>query len=92
MAGGVLGFGFVVGFQAAMVCTDHMFAPAYLPACPPIPGFAYICNVAVAPSAQRSGVATRLMAEAEAIAATWGCSKAALHVNMTNTPAVGLYR
>ena len=65
--------------------------------CAPFPpsthtGYAYICNVAVSPSAQRSGVATRLMAEAEALAAAWGCSKAGLHVNMTNTPALGLYR
>ena len=28
----------------------------------------------------------------EMLASIWGCSKAALHVHMTNTPAVGLYR
>jgi GNAT superfamily N-acetyltransferase len=55
-------------------------------------GYAYISNVAVSPSAQRRGVASRLMSEAEALAASWGCSKAGLHVNMTNTPALQLYR
>lgn len=57
-----------------------------------VTGYAYISNVAVSPSAQRRGVASRLMAEAEALAGSWGCSKAGLHVNMTNTPAVQLYR
>lgn len=55
-------------------------------------GYAYISNVAVSPCAQRRGVARRLMAEAEALAGAWGCSKAGLHVNLANTPAVGLYR
>jgi ribosomal protein S18 acetylase RimI-like enzyme len=55
-------------------------------------GYAYISNVAVSPSAQRRGVARRLMVEAEALAVSWGCSKAGLHVNLANTPAVGLYR
>uniref|UniRef100_A0A383W7M9 N-acetyltransferase domain-containing protein n=1 Tax=Tetradesmus obliquus TaxID=3088 RepID=A0A383W7M9_TETOB len=55
-------------------------------------GFAYISNVAVAPQLRRSGIAQRLMAEAESLAATWGCSKAGLHCNPSNQPAMALYR
>jgi ribosomal protein S18 acetylase RimI-like enzyme len=52
---------------------------------------AYISNVAVARSARRRGVATLVMAEAEALAREWGCRSAALHCNPNNTPAWELY-
>jgi ribosomal protein S18 acetylase RimI-like enzyme len=55
-------------------------------------GIAYISNVAVSPELRRCGVAVRLMAEAEALAAGWGCSRAALHCNPSNQPAMQLYR
>jgi hypothetical protein len=48
--------------------------------------------VAVSPRARRQGVAVTLVRRAEAVAAAWGCSKAALNVNETNTAAVALYR
>lgn len=54
-------------------------------------GIAYISNVAVAPACRRCGVAQRLMAEAEAVAASWGCSRAGLHCNPSNAPAMQLY-
>jgi hypothetical protein len=77
-------------FWAALI---HSPACFFTPCGHPCPaGYAYISNVAVSPAAQRHGVASRLMAEAEALAGSWGCSKAGLHVNMNNTPAVQLYR
>lgn len=55
-------------------------------------GYAYISNVAVSTAYRRSGVAARLMAEAESLAATWGCRTAGLHCNPKNTAAMQLYK
>eukprot|EP00879_Flechtneria_rotunda_P015472 GHRR01016180.1.p1 GENE.GHRR01016180.1~~GHRR01016180.1.p1 ORF type:complete len:339 (+),score=80.31 GHRR01016180.1:166-1182(+) len=55
-------------------------------------GIAYISNVAVSPAARRRGVAVRLMREAEALAAAWGCTRAGLHCNPSNAAAMQLYK
>ena len=55
-------------------------------------GYAYISNVAVSSAYRRSGIAVRLMAEAEALAAEWGCRTAGLHCNPKNTAAMQLYK
>ncbi|MEW5312191.1 MAG: hypothetical protein WDW38_003838 [Sanguina aurantia] len=55
------------------------------------PGYAYVSNVAVSPSARRKGVATALMNAAGEVARGWGCSTTALHVNPNNSKALGLY-
>jgi ribosomal protein S18 acetylase RimI-like enzyme len=51
----------------------------------------YLSNLAVAPCTRRSGVGRRLLAEAEALAASWGCRSMALHVDPTNTAAIKMY-
>jgi ribosomal-protein-alanine N-acetyltransferase len=51
----------------------------------------HITNVGVDPSFQRQGVASRLMDELQAIAATRGCSHAYLEVRVDNYPAIELY-
>ncbi|KAG2489807.1 hypothetical protein HYH03_011756 [Edaphochlamys debaryana] len=54
-------------------------------------GYAYISNVAVLPSARRRGVARQLMAEAEALAKSWGCRAIGLHCNPKKTAPWNLY-
>lgn len=54
--------------------------------------FPYLCNVAVAPSARRRGVAKRLVEICEEIAARqWNHERLYLHVGSGNTAAVQLY-
>mmetsp|Transcript_10707 Transcript_10707/g.26409 ORF Transcript_10707/g.26409 Transcript_10707/m.26409 type:complete len:387 (-) Transcript_10707:246-1406(-) len=55
-------------------------------------GVAYVSNVAVLPSARRRGLAKALMAQAEHMAAEWGCRAVGLHCNPRNSSAVALYR
>ncbi|KAK9806312.1 hypothetical protein WJX72_009686 [[Myrmecia] bisecta] len=56
-------------------------------------GLAYLSNLAVVATARRSGVARRLLREAERVAFTdWGCRALALHVDPDNTPACALYK
>ncbi|GLC45342.1 hypothetical protein PLESTB_000312200 [Pleodorina starrii] len=54
-------------------------------------GYAYVSNVAVAPSARRRGVARRLMGAAEALAAEWGCRAVGLHCNPKKREPWALY-
>jgi ribosomal protein S18 acetylase RimI-like enzyme len=58
----------------------------------PRKGLAYVSNLAVAPSARRSGLGTALLAAAEAQAWDWGAHALALHVDARNEGAAGLYR
>jgi ribosomal protein S18 acetylase RimI-like enzyme len=51
----------------------------------------YIGNLAVAPVFRRRGVASRLVAEAEAVGASWGYSAVCLHVDADSAAAVRLY-
>ncbi|GIL66856.1 hypothetical protein Vafri_20238 [Volvox africanus] len=54
-------------------------------------GYAYVSNVAVAPEARRRGVARRLMAAAEKLAAEWGCRAVGLHCNPKKREPWALY-
>ncbi|KAH6838178.1 Acyl-CoA N-acyltransferases superfamily protein [Perilla frutescens var. hirtella] len=54
-------------------------------------GIAYISNVAVRDRFRRKGVATRLIAKAEAKAKSWGCRAVALHCDLNNPGATKLY-
>lgn len=51
----------------------------------------YIGNLAVAAKYRRSGLASRLVAEAEAIGASWGYSAVCLHVDADSRAATSLY-
>ena len=53
---------------------------------------AYLSNLSVAPSHRRRGVATAMLAHAEATAAGWGCRAAALHCNSDDAGLVAMYR
>ena len=52
---------------------------------------AYLSNLAVARGAQGRGLGRHLLQEAESLAREWGCRSIALHVDVSNTPAVELY-
>eukprot|EP00850_Spirogloea_muscicola_P013682 SM000094S24699 [mRNA] locus=s94:337774:340345:+ [translate_table: standard] len=54
-------------------------------------GIAYISNMAVAAGRRRRGAARRLLRTAEALARSWGCRAAALHVDVANSAAAALY-
>ncbi len=51
----------------------------------------YAFNLAVDARWRRQGIAARLLSACEAIAATWGFSRAYLHVTEDNQPALALY-
>ena len=53
---------------------------------------AHVTNIAVAPSARRHGVGTRLLAHLVEVAVSRGCTAMTLEVRMTNTAAQDLYR
>jgi [ribosomal protein S18]-alanine N-acetyltransferase len=55
-------------------------------------GDAHVTNIAVAPDRQRSGVATRLLAEVAWRAIGRGCEAMTLEVRASNTGAQALYR
>lgn len=55
-------------------------------------GIAYISNVAVRETDRRKGIAKMLVAKAEAKARSWGCRSVALHCDVSNIPAVRLYK
>jgi ribosomal protein S18 acetylase RimI-like enzyme len=54
--------------------------------------FCYIASMAVGSRSRRQGVASTLLAAAEAVACMWGEKQAALHVYQDNQPAIALYR
>jgi len=62
---------------------------------PPFPSWkpyrSYLANVAVAPEARRSGVASKIIAYAERITRLWGFEEMWLHVNIDNPGARRLY-
>jgi ribosomal protein S18 acetylase RimI-like enzyme len=51
----------------------------------------WINYLAVAPHAQRRGIATKMMAEAERLLRTAGCPKINLHVRSSNTEVIRFY-
>ena len=53
---------------------------------------AYIANVCVVPTARRAGIAKKLMAEAEVVAADWGCEWVFLTSELDNVAALQLYK
>ena len=53
---------------------------------------AQVCNVAVLPEHRRKGIATELLQAMADFAKESGCEYAELEVNVSNTPAIGLYR
>lgn len=55
-------------------------------------GDAHVTNIAVAPSRQRQGIATRLLAELAWAAIDHSCSALTLEVRVSNTGAQALYR
>ena len=52
---------------------------------------AYLANMAVAPEARRSGVATSVIRYSERMARLWGFDELWLHVNIDNPGAQRLY-
>jgi ribosomal-protein-alanine N-acetyltransferase len=55
-------------------------------------GDAHVTNIAVAPSRQRQGIATRLLAELAWVAIEKGCDALTLEVRVSNTAAQALYQ
>ena len=53
---------------------------------------AYVANVCVVPTARRAGIAKQLMAEAEVVAADWGCEWVFLTSELDNVAALQLYK
>lgn len=68
--------GAVVGYGGAMFVLDD----------------AHVTNIAVAPKRQRSGIATRVLAELAWQAIAHGCRALTLEVRASNTAAQALYR
>lgn len=55
-------------------------------------GIAYVSNVAVRERYRRKGIAKKLIVKAEAQAKSWGCRAIALHCDLNNPGAIGLYK
>lgn len=55
-------------------------------------GIAYVSNVAVRERYRRKGIAKKLIIKAEAQAKSWGCRAIALHCDLNNPGAIGLYK
>ena len=53
---------------------------------------AQICNIAVLPEHRRQGIATELLQAVADFAKEKGCERAELEVNVSNTPAIEMYR
>lgn len=51
-----------------------------------------ICNICVAPEYRRRGYASELLKRVSEFAAEEGCERCELEVNVSNEPAVGLYK
>ena len=51
-----------------------------------------ICNICVEPNFRRRGYASELLAEVERFSADEGCERCELEVNVSNEPAVELYK
>lgn len=51
-----------------------------------------ICNICVAPKFRRLGYASELLQEVRVFASDEGCERCELEVNVSNEPAVGLYK
>ncbi|KAJ4827805.1 hypothetical protein Tsubulata_043816 [Turnera subulata] len=81
--------GYVTGILTVDTVAD--FLPRKGPLRQRRTGIAYISNVAVRESFRRKGIAKRLIAEAEALARTWGCRAIALHCDLNNPGATKLY-
>lgn len=50
-----------------------------------------ICNICVLDKFRRQGIATELLSTVKDFSALQGCDRCELEVNVSNTPAVGLY-
>lgn len=76
--------------DALLGCVECGLLPA--PPCRPgLPPQPYVANLVVAESARRSGVACTLVAETEALAASWGFEELYCKVDRANIPARRLY-
>ena len=51
-----------------------------------------ICNICVAPKFRRLGYASELLKAVKEFASEEGCERCELEVNVSNEPAVGLYK
>lgn len=53
---------------------------------------AQICNIAVLPDYRRQGIATRLLEAVAEFSVIQGCERSELEVNVSNAPAIELYK
>jgi ribosomal protein S18 acetylase RimI-like enzyme len=71
------------------VCVPDSALPPPFPSSKPYRS--YLANVAVAPEARRSGVATAIIRYSERLTKLWGFDEMWLHVNIDNPGARALY-
>jgi hypothetical protein len=79
----------LIASATLQVCVPDSALPPPFPSSKPYRS--YLANVAVAPEARRSGVATAIIAYSERLTKLWGFDEMWLHVNIDNPGARALY-